>query len=202
MRKAGRTPGILFSLPGDASILLSMETKQVNALVGVAGFPPAVFHMYACILDMQPHVGKNDTSLTATVLMQLRTHEKSGLLSQIFSLHLERDHSEPSIFPVLVRTDQSFNWVTLASRASLREVALLKSPYTLQPRILHRDPVTDAVENLTLMYCPPERRVMVPVRIKVCLTTIERHCSLHAHGVRSRQLRKGLCGTYLQGISL
>ncbi len=56
-------------------------------------------------LDMQPNVGKADTYLSATALVQLRTHEKSGLLSQIFSLHLERDHAEPSIFPVLVRTD-------------------------------------------------------------------------------------------------
>lgn len=33
MRRAGRTPGILFSLPGDASILVSMETKHVQTLV-------------------------------------------------------------------------------------------------------------------------------------------------------------------------
>ena len=49
----------------------------------------------------------------------------------------------------------------------------LNCDYALQPRILHRDPVTDAVENLTLMYCPPERRVTVPVRIKVGLMTVE-----------------------------
>ena len=33
MRRGGRTPGILFSLPGDASILVSMETKHLNTLV-------------------------------------------------------------------------------------------------------------------------------------------------------------------------
>ena len=38
--------------------------------------------------------------------MQLRKHERSGLLSQIFSLHLERDEdgASPAVFPVLVRT--------------------------------------------------------------------------------------------------
>ena len=47
-RKAGRIPGILFSLPGDASILVSMETKQVNTLVGAAGSTPAFLYTYAC----------------------------------------------------------------------------------------------------------------------------------------------------------
>ncbi|CAK0781624.1 hypothetical protein CVIRNUC_005427 [Coccomyxa viridis] len=100
MRRGGRTPGILFSLPGDASVLVSMETKHLNTL--------------------------------------LRKHERSGLLSQIFSLHLERDEdgASPAVFPVL-------------------------------PRIMHRDALTDEVENLTLMFCPPDRVVTVPVRVKV-----------------------------------
>lgn len=133
MRKAGRTPGILFSLPGDASILLSMETKQINTLVGAAGCTSAVFHVYACILDMQPNIGKFDTNLTAAALMQLRTHEKSGLLSQIFCLHLEREHSQLAIFPVLVRTHQSIKLSYSSQQlrafgASLREAALLTVP--------------------------------------------------------------------------
>ena len=33
MRRGGRTPGILFSLPGNASVLVSMETKHLNTLV-------------------------------------------------------------------------------------------------------------------------------------------------------------------------
>ena len=32
-RRAGRTPGILFSLPGESSILVSMESKHVKTLV-------------------------------------------------------------------------------------------------------------------------------------------------------------------------
>ena len=36
-------------------------------------------------------------------MAQLRTHERSGLLSQVFDLQLERDDGPPSIFPVLVR---------------------------------------------------------------------------------------------------
>lgn len=37
----------------------------------------------------------------------------------------------------------------------------------VQPRIMHRDALTDEVENLTLMFCPPDRVVTVPVRVKV-----------------------------------
>ena len=48
MRKAGRIPGILFSLPGDASILVSMETKQVNTLVGAAGSVSAFLCTSSC----------------------------------------------------------------------------------------------------------------------------------------------------------
>lgn len=37
----------------------------------------------------------------------------------------------------------------------------------LQPRILHVNSVSDAIENVTLMYCPPDRRVQVEVPLKV-----------------------------------
>ncbi len=48
MRKAGRIPGILFSLPGDASILVSMETKQVNTLVGAVSTTCAFLCTHYC----------------------------------------------------------------------------------------------------------------------------------------------------------
>ena len=54
MRKAGRTPGILFSLPGDASILVSMETKQVNTLVGTPVVPLQSLHMSDCEYTCTP----------------------------------------------------------------------------------------------------------------------------------------------------
>ena len=42
----------------------------------------------------------------------------------------------------------------------------------LQPRMVHRSMVTDVVENITLMHCPPERTVKVPVPVQVT-------CALH-----------------------
>ena len=38
----------------------------------------------------------------------------------------------------------------------------------VQPRMLHVNSVSDAIENVTLMYCPPDRRVKVEVPLKVC----------------------------------
>lgn len=37
----------------------------------------------------------------------------------------------------------------------------------VQPRILHVNAVSDEIENVTLMYCPPDRRVKVEVPLKV-----------------------------------
>lgn len=37
----------------------------------------------------------------------------------------------------------------------------------LQPRMVHINAVTDEVENITLMHCPPERVVEIAVPIKV-----------------------------------
>ena len=36
----------------------------------------------------------------------------------------------------------------------------------LQPRIVHRDAVTDEVENITLMHCPLQRTVKIPVPVQ------------------------------------
>ena len=38
----------------------------------------------------------------------------------------------------------------------------------LQPRLLHMNAVTGAVENVTFMHMPPERRAVIPVPIQVC----------------------------------
>ena len=35
-----------------------------------------------------------------------------------------------------------------------------------QTRTVHRNAVTDMVENVAFMHCPPERKVTVPVPIK------------------------------------
>lgn len=48
LRKAGRTPGVLFSLPGEASVLVSFESKPLGKLlarVGRTGWACHVFDM-------------------------------------------------------------------------------------------------------------------------------------------------------------
>ena len=48
----------------------------------------------------------------------------------------------------------------------------------LQPRLLHVNAVTDAVENVTFMHMPAERRAVfeVPVRVR-CRQVTPRHCT-------------------------
>jgi len=36
-----------------------------------------------------------------------------------------------------------------------------------QPRQVHRNAVTDVVENVTFVHCPPERRILVNVPVRV-----------------------------------
>lgn len=103
MRRGGRTPGILFSLPGDASVLVSMETKHLNTLVRpLCPCSPFNFEQHF----RRTHLTRLVRGDEVASVMQLRKHERSGLLSQIFSLHLERDEdgASPAVFPVLVRT--------------------------------------------------------------------------------------------------
>ena len=104
MRRGGRTPGILFSLPGDASILVSMETKHLNTLV--QPLSPCNPFSLCCTSTEQLSQCMLVRSNELASVTQLRKHERSGLLSQVFSLHLERDEDGalPAVFPVLVCT--------------------------------------------------------------------------------------------------
>lgn len=38
----------------------------------------------------------------------------------------------------------------------------------VQPRVVHINAVSNVVENITFMYCPPGRQVSVPVPVQVC----------------------------------
>ena len=51
----------------------------------------------------------------------------------------------------------------------------------LQPRLLHMNAVTDAVQNVTFMHMPPERRAVFDVPIEVCT-------GRHDHLINSRWL--------------
>lgn len=54
-------------------------------------------------------------------------------------------------------------------------VSVLTTGVHVQPRILHVNACSDAIENVTLMYCPPDRRVKVEVPLKVGPSSIPCH---------------------------
>lgn len=66
----------------------------------------------------------------------------------------------------------------------------------MQPRNIHMNAATDLVENVTFMYCPPERTVQVAVPVRVC----SRFCEfMHVIVCLSHQCSKGLYGATLDG---
>lgn len=100
-RKTGRTPGTLFSLPGEESMLLTFDQKDI-----------------------------------ATRLHKLG---RTGWACQVFDVKITPDvagATEPITFPALGRQ-------------------------------VHMNAATDEIENITLMYCPPDRKVRVKVPLKV-----------------------------------
>ena len=52
----------------------------------------------------------------------------------------------------------------------------------VQPRVVHINSVSNVVENITFMHCPPERRIKVPVPVQV-ITSALHHSSSHPRHV-------------------
>lgn len=93
LRKDGRTPAIIFSLPQNESKLISLDSKTATSMV--------------------------------------RVHGRMGLVAQRYNVQLGDEH-----LPVL-------------------------------PRVIHINSVSNMVENITFMHCPPERQVTVAVPVRV-----------------------------------
>ncbi|PRW59407.1 50S ribosomal L25 [Chlorella sorokiniana] len=98
LRKGGKTPGIVFSGPGEEQQLLAFDSTSLSKLVGKLG--------------------------------------RTAWACTIFDLQVQRDDG---------------------SSATLRALG----------RQVHMTADTDAVENVTFIYCPPERQVRVEVPLKV-----------------------------------
>jgi hypothetical protein len=60
-----------------------------------------------------------------------------------------------------------------------------------QPRQVHRNAVTDVVENVTFVHCPPERRILVNVPVRVRRASAACMCS--QCGKSPRVLTMRLC---------
>ncbi|DBA78857.1 hypothetical protein WJX77_002125 [Trebouxia sp. C0004] len=93
LRKAGRTPGIVFSLPGNESKLITLDSNTASNMV--------------------------------------RIHGRRGLVAQLYHIKLGDEQ-----LPVL-------------------------------PRVVHINSVSNVVENITFMHCPPDCRITVPIPVQV-----------------------------------
>lgn len=93
MRKSGRTPAIVFSLPGNESKLITIDSNAATKMV--------------------------------------RVHGRRGLVAQRY--HIQLGDQQLSVLP----------------------------------RVIHINSVSNMVENITFMHCPPDRMIEVPVPIQV-----------------------------------
>ena len=72
----------------------------------------------------------------------------------------------PLMLSVMTSPQESFTQQGPLPLLISQNFADLGLPF-VQPRMLHVNSVSDAIENVTLMYCPPDRRVKVEVPLKV-----------------------------------
>ncbi len=92
LRKTGRTPAILFSLPQNESRLISVDSKEATSLVR---------HPYveeALSLFREEEI----QCLLMVMDVQVRIHGRKGLLSRIFQLDLAVPDKAVQSYPVLV----------------------------------------------------------------------------------------------------
>lgn len=64
---------------------------------------------------------------------------------------------------VLLCTFQQIACMSIYSQHTLQSHVL----DMVQPRVVHINSVSNVVENITFMHCPPERRIKVPVPVQV-----------------------------------
>ena len=111
LRKQGQTPGTLFSLPGEQTLLVSFDTKEISNRLHKLGRTGWACHVFSIQIQ--------DTSPTATATTTPTTPTTTN------------------------------------------------SPFPALGRQVHIDAVTDEIENVTFIHCPPDRRVKVNVPLHV-----------------------------------
>lgn len=99
LRKEGRTPAIVFSLPGNQSKLIDLEAREVAK--------------------------------------QVKQHGRRGIVCRVYNVDMQDEEGQS--------VEQH--------RVLVRQV--------------HVNAVSDMVENVTLLHCPPDRRVLVDIPIRV-----------------------------------
>ena len=88
LRKEGRTPAILFSLPQNTSQLLALDSQDVSSLVRAVGFALGSAAS-GCLPDVQRHAA------------QVKEFGRSGLASRRFTLRVNGEDSVFTDYPVL-----------------------------------------------------------------------------------------------------
>ena len=104
--------------------------------------------------------------------MQVKHHGRSSFLCKVLNLSVHGGADQQQSYRVVVRSHDP-----RSCKAQVGSHALLASSYHgcrpcfcwLQPRLLHMNAVTDAVQNVTFMHMPEERRAVFDVPIKVCM---------------------------------
>lgn len=170
LRKQGQTPGILFSLPHNTSQLVALDSKEITHTVGAA--PASVFR--ECRASRSTHVLLLSPALER--LLCLPADGWRALRATGQAVWKDRP-GQQALHPAspwrrgggdrLPRSGTPSPF----GRALTRHTPLLLS-FTLtllcvQPRQVHRNAVTDVVENVTFLHCPPERRILVHIPVRV-----------------------------------
>lgn len=93
------------------------------------------------------------------IMRQVRVHGRRGLAAQRYNIDLAGKQ-----YPVLVRLlHQTAFQPMLSAQWSCNIIS-----NCMQPRVVHINAVSNLVENITFMHCPPGRQVSVPVPVQVC----------------------------------
>lgn len=142
--QGGKTPGIVFSGPGDEQQLLAFDSTSLSKLVTKLG--------------------------------------RTAWACTIFNLQVQREDGSSATLRALVRGASCLPLAPGAACCGLAWSALASQVHALAPficclqgRQVHMTADTDAVENVTFIYCPPERqvRVEVPLKVRCCSCAVD-----------------------------
>jgi ribosomal protein L25 (general stress protein Ctc) len=176
LRQAGRTPGVLFSLPGEEEMLLSFDSKAIATQVlrhGRTGWACRVFDV-----EVAPAGGGGGGGEPTRFRALVRRAAHPSHPPIFFRLPRGHKHCLQSTLAASARMRPAWNEWTPCCRARRAPAACAPPsrlalttpcarPASLQGRQVHVTSTTDAVENVTLMHCPPARRVRVDVPLVV-----------------------------------
>lgn len=185
LRRGGKTPGIVFSGPGGEEQLLAFESKALARLVTKLGRTA-----WACSVFNLQIEGEGGSSQTVRALVRaaamlhrlfccvrcsalspwLPTYLPGRQASLLAAMHAA---CPQRALPSFRHRDSGCSLAAGPPAEALRQHAhahLLRA-CGLQGRQVHMRADTDAIENVTFIYCPPERQVRVDVPLKVSLAT-------------------------------